>query len=456
MLTDGLWRELFGADPTVIGRTMRLTGREFTIVGILPRDFSFADPGARFWVPLALTDRQRSDEARYTNGWMSVGRLKSGATIEQVRDQLKALDAVNAERMPAQVKALLENTGFYTGVEPLQDTLVRDVRRPLSLLWGAALGVLIIGIANLANIAVGRSRARLNELGTRLAIGAGWFDVVRQLLVDGLLIAVGGAAGGLVLGAWILSVLRMRDLSWSQLHIDAGVVAVTVGIATLTGILIGIVSASPLYRMRVGTMLHAGTRVGTPPRGARATRRVLVIAQMACSFILVMGASLLWVSLHNLLAVDPGFRAANVITGAISLPSPRYAVDDTASAFMDRSLESIRQLSAVAAAGATTVVPLGGSIQTGVIVAEGYTPQPGEPPVSGIRSFVTPGTSRLFERGSSTAATSTSATTCQEHGSSSSTKGWRIAFGQTATPSDSGCSGRPTRVSSQRTRTRTG
>jgi putative ABC transport system permease protein len=391
ILTDGLWRELFGADPTIIGRTLLLTGREFTIIGILPRHFSFGDPAARFWVPLALTDRQRSDEARHSNGWMSIGRLKTGATVEQVRDQLKVLDAANAERMPAQLKALLENTGFYTGVEPLRDALVRDVRGPLYLLWGAALGVLVIGVANLANIAVARSRSRLNELGTRLAIGAGRFDVVRQLLVEGLLIGLGGAAGGLALGAWILSVLRIRELSWSQLHIDAAVVGITLGLAALAGILIGLVSASPLYTMRIGTMLHEGTRSGTPARAARATRRALVVAQMACSFMLVMGASLLWVSLRNLLAVDPGFRTENVITGVISLPSPRYAADDAARAFVNRSLESIRQLPGVAAAGATTVVPLAGSTQTGVIIAEGYARQPGEPAVSGIRSFVTPG-----------------------------------------------------------------
>jgi predicted permease len=391
ILTDGLWRELFGADPAAIGRTLLLSGRDLTIVGVLPRDFSFGDPSARFWVPLALTDSQRSDEARHSNGWMSVGRLKAGATIEQVRDQLEALDAANAERLPPQLKTILENTGFFTGVEPLQEALVRDVRRPLALLWGAAFGVLIIGVANLTNIATARTRTRLAELGTRLAIGAGRFDVVRQLLVEGLLIAAGGAAGGLTLGAWLLSVLRTRDLGWSQLHLDLLVGGITLGLAALAGILIGVASASPLYTMRIGPMLH-GARSGiTAARAARTTRRAVVVAQMACSFMLVMGATLLWVSLRNLLAVDPGYRPENVLTGFVSLPSPRYAADGDARAFVNRALESIRQLPGVAAAGATTVVPLGGGLQTGVIIAEGYAPQPGEPAISGVRSIVTPG-----------------------------------------------------------------
>ena len=246
---------------------------------------------------------------------MSVGRLNSGTTIEQVREQLKALDTINAERIPPQVRPLLESTGFYTGVEPLRDAFVRDLQRPLSLLWGAAFAILIIGVGNLANIAMARSRGRLHELGTRLAIGAEWSDVFRQMLVESLLIATGGAAGGLALGAWMLSVLRARDLSWSQLQIDPAVAGITLGLAAVAGLLIGIVSASPLYTTRIGTMLHERTRSATPAGAARATRRAVVIVQMACSFILVMGAAVLGVSLRNLLAVDPGFRTEHVLTG---------------------------------------------------------------------------------------------------------------------------------------------
>jgi predicted permease len=391
IITDGLWRERFGADRAVIGRTIRVTGRECTIVGILPPGFSFGDPEARFWIPLALTARQRSDEARHSNGWFSVGRLKPGATIEQVRDQLKALDAATFAHTPPGLKPVVISTGYYTGVEPLQDALVRDVRGPLYLLWGAALAVLVIGVGNLGNIALARSRARLNELGTRLAIGAGRFDVVRQMLVEGFLIAISGAVGGLALGTWVLSVLRMRALGPAELHVDAAVVGITLGLGLLAGLLIGLVSASPLYTMTLGTMLHQGSRTGTQGRALRATRRTLVVAQMACSFMLLMGSALLWVSLRNLLAVDPGFRTENVITGAISLSSPRFADDDAVRAFVNRSLASIRQLPGVAAVGATTIVPLGGSSSTGLILAEGYVPKPGEPPVSGLRCMVTPG-----------------------------------------------------------------
>ncbi len=391
ILTDGLWRELFGADPTVIGRTLRMTGRELTIVGILPRGFAFGDADARFWMPLALTARQRSDDARHRNGWFSVGRLKPGATIEQVRDQLQALDAANLERMPPQLQSIAGTTGFFTGVEPLQDALVRDVRGPLSLLWGAALAVLVIGVGNLATIALARSRARLNEMGTRLALGASRFDVVRQLLVEGLLIGAAGAAGALALAAWMLSAVRLALPGTAQLGIDGAAAGITFALGMLAGVLVGIVSASPLYTIKLGPMLHEGLRGGTGGRAVRTTWRTLVVAQMTGSFILLVGSALLWVSVRNLLAVDPGFRTDNVISGAMSLSGPRYAVADAARAFMSRSLEAIRQLPGVAAAGATTIVPMTGGYQSGVVIAEGYVQRPGEPIVSGVRSVVTPG-----------------------------------------------------------------
>jgi predicted permease len=391
LLTDGFWRDRFNADPQAVGRTLRITGRDFTIVGVLPADFTFAGPEIRFWIPLALTDRQRSDVARHTNGWFSVGRLKPGATIEQVRDELKALDAVNAERTPAPIKPLLATTGFYTGVEPLQDFLVRDVQGPLYLLWSAAIAVLVVGIGNLANIALVRSRTRLSELGTRLAIGASRVDLLRQLLIESLLVAAGGAAGAFALGTWLLSPLRTRVFGAAPVAMDATVIAITLGLAAIAGLLIGMVSASPLFTMTLGTMLHEVTRSGTRGRAARATRRTLVVAQMACSFVLLVGSALLWISIRNLLAVDPGFRTDHVVTGSITLPSPRYASDDAARAFVARSLEAIGRLPGIASVGATTIVPLGPTSQSGILVAEGYRPQPGEPPVAGLRSFVTPG-----------------------------------------------------------------
>jgi predicted permease len=391
LLTDRFWRDQFNADPQAVGRTLRITGRDFEIVGVLPPGFQFGGPEVRYWIPLALTDQQRSTAARFSNGWFSIGRLKPDATVEHVRAQLKVLDAVNFERMSAQIKPLLMSTGFYTGVEPLQDYLVRDVQGPLYLLWGAALAVLVVGIGNLANIALVRSRTRLSELGTRLAIGAARIDLVRQLLVEGLIVAGGGAIGAFALGTWLVSPLSLRILRGAPIALDATVVGITLGVAVLAGLLIGIVSASPVFTMQLGALLHESTRSGTRGRAVRATRRTLVVAQMACSFVLLVGSALLWISIRNLLALDAGFTTDRVVSGLIGLPAPRYSSDDAARAFIERSLDAIRQVPGVASAGATTLVPLGPNSSTGPVMAEGYVPQEGEPPVAGMRSLVTPG-----------------------------------------------------------------
>jgi predicted permease len=251
--------------------------------------------------------------------------------------------------------------------------------------------VVVIGILNLGNLALARSRARLSEMGTRLAIGAGRFDVVRQLLVESCVIAVGGAAMGVAVGASLFALLRSRHVGIVALEMDVPVAALTLGLGVLAGVLVGVVSASPLFTMRLGTMLHDGARTKTQGRTLRATRRTLVVAQMACSFMLLLGSALLWVSLRNLLAVDLGFRTENVITGAVNLSGAKYAADSGAGAYVRESLMAIQQLPGVAAAGATTIVPMRGNYQTGIILAEGYEPQQGEPPVSGTRSYVTPG-----------------------------------------------------------------
>jgi len=394
ILSDGLWNELYGSDPSAIGRTLRLTGREFTIVGVLPRGFSFGGREVRFWIPLALTERQRSFEARQNNGWYNMGRLKPGASIEQVRDQLKAIDAANLDRFP-QVKPLLTSLGFYTSVEPLQDALVRQVKGPLTVLWIAALAVLAIGIANVGHLGFARSRHRLQECATRLALGAKRGDIVSQHLVEGWLVAGAGTVLGLVLGVAINAVMqssRMSAMQNATTHsLDALVIAGTSGLGVLVGTVVGLISALPVLTMPLGTMIKEEVRTARTGRGARAVQRGLVVAQVACSFMLLVGAGLLWVSVRTLLTTDLGFRTDNVITGTVSLPRTRYSSDDDARAFVSRSLETIRRLPGVVAAGASTIIPLSGNYSSGPLFAEGYAPQPGEPPVGGTISMVTPG-----------------------------------------------------------------
>jgi predicted permease len=394
ILSDGLWRELYGGDPAVVGKTLRLTGRDFTIVGVFPPEFSFGGPEVRFWLPLALDARQRSDDRRHANGWFSVGRLKPDASIAQVEEQLKALDAANRSRFP-QMAPLLVSTGHYTSVDPLGEVLTRSVKTPLTLVWGAALAMLFVGVINLGHLALARSRVRLHELGTRLAIGARTSDILRQLLVEGWIIAGAGTGLALFASRWIarlVSVARPVGLPVpSNASLDANAILVIVVLGVLVGTLIGVISALPLFTTRLGAMLRQDTRSGLRGRASRTARRTLIVAQMACSFVLLVGAAVLWASVRSLLASDLGVRLDHVITGSISLPRQRYSSDDDARAFMNRSLETIRRLPGVAAAGASTIMPISNYFSSGPINAEGYIPKRGEAPVAALRAIVTPG-----------------------------------------------------------------
>ena len=221
ILSYSLWQRLYGGDPGVLGQPLRLawTGNLYTIVGVMPREFSFFDqgydghaapsPGVQFWIPLAFTPEQKADSARARYGFFHVGRLRSGATVEQVQAQLDALHAANVKRFP-QLRST--ELGMYSAVTPLQEALTRRVRRTLYLLWAGAGFVLLIGAINLANLSLARASVRRRELATRLALGAARFQVARQLLIEAMLPAALGGAASIAVAAAILQVLVV---SWT-------------------------------------------------------------------------------------------------------------------------------------------------------------------------------------------------------------------------------------------------
>src|SRR6267378_1339305 len=214
VLSFALWQSQFGGDPQAIGKDIRLDGQPYTIVGVMPKGFYFLNPNVMLWTPLAFTPEQKADTARHSNGWQNLGRLKPGATVQQAQQQVNALNAANLQRFP-QYKELLINAGFHTTVDRLQDTLVRDIKATLYLMWGGALFVLLIGCVNVANLVLVRSRARLKELATRLALGAGRLRIARQLVTESVLMTLVAAALGLAVGyaaLQLLGRLNIQDL----------------------------------------------------------------------------------------------------------------------------------------------------------------------------------------------------------------------------------------------------
>jgi predicted permease len=394
VLSDALWQSAFGGDPAAVGKDLRIDGQPFTVIGIMPKGFSFLNPNVMLWRPLAFTAQQKSDGERHNNNYQNIARLKPGATIERARLEIDALNARNLELFP-KLKPLLINAGFHTTVDPLQETLVREIKPTLYLMWGGALFVLLIGCVNVANLVLVRSRVRIRELATRLALGAGRARVGRQLVTESVVLTLLSAALGLLVGyaaLQALGTLNIQELPrGTEIRLDGVVVAYTIALAAAIGVVLGLIPVANVLPVNLTTVLREEGRGGTSGRGVRTLRRALVIAQVAFAFVLLIGAGLLFASFRQVLAVQPGFNGDGVMTASISLPRARYTDDQKLIGFTHEALARLRALPGVAAAGATDSIPFGGNHSDSVIFAEGYQMKAGESVISPTAVDVTPG-----------------------------------------------------------------
>ena len=394
VISHALWQRLFAGRDSAVGQDLRINGVPHQIVGIMPEDFLFMSAGVNLWIPLSFTPAQRADDRRHSNSWTMVARLKPGATVEQAQQQIDALNARNLERFP-NMKEILLNAGFHTVVRPLQEDIVSDVSRTLYLLWGGVLFVLAIGAVNITNLVLIRSSARMRELATRHALGAGLSRLTRQLLTETVLLTLAGGLAGIAIGYWgleLLSGVGIDSLPRSaEIRIDGTVLAFTLALAMSVGVLVGLVPVLNLRRMNLSQAFREEGRSGTSSRSARGARRLLVASQVAFAFMLLIGAGLLLVSFERILAVEPGFQPARLLTARVSPPAARYREDAQLIAFGDRLLQGIRALPGVESAGLTSVIPFGGDTSDSVILAEGYQMAPGESLISPYRISASPG-----------------------------------------------------------------
>ncbi len=394
VLTYASWQSWFGGRDDAIGKDVRINGEPHTVIGVLPPAFGFLDPEVRLWLPLAFSPEDRADDRRHSNNWTYLARLKPGATVEQARQQIDALNARNLDRFP-ELKQILINAGFRTVVVPFHDELVREVRGTLYLLWAGAAFVLLIGIVNVTNLMLVRSTARIRELATRHALGAGFRRLARQLLTESVLLTAIGSALGLSLSfgaVRLLSALRLdRTPQGTAVTIDPVVVTVTAAAAAIIGIAVGLAPVLGVRQINLGQAFREDARTGSAGRGARAVRRALVTVQVAFAFVLLIGSGLLLASFQRVLRVYPGFEPARVLTGTVSPPSSRYPGQPERVAFWNRLLASVRALPGVEAAGVAGNLPFGGSYSDSVILAEGYVMAPGESLISPFQVVVSPG-----------------------------------------------------------------
>jgi predicted permease len=396
VLSYGFWQSAFGGDPQIVGRDVRLDDQPYTVVGVMPRTFSFLDfkENVRLWRALAFTTEQKSDDKRHSNSWQNIGRLKSGATVEQAQEQIDALNTRNLDRFP-QFREILTNARFHTTVVPLRKDIVRDVKPTLYLLWGGALFVLLIGAVNVANLVLVRTSGRLREFVTRIALGASRWQIARQLVTENLLLTTMSAGGGLFVGfvaLRLLSALNMLSLPRaSEIRIDGMLDVDTLVIAAGIGIVLGLIPVANLAGVNVAAVLTEQGRSTAGGRGTRLMRRAFVVVQVAFAFVLLVGAGLLLASFRRVLAVDPGFKADGVLTAQVTLPLTRYKDDPSVVSFTGDALRRLRGLPGVAGVGITDTIPFGDNHSDSVILAEGYQMRPGESLISPNQVVVSPG-----------------------------------------------------------------
>jgi predicted permease len=397
VLDYGFWQERYGGDPNVLGQSLRINGRPYTIVGVLPEGFNFlGQQERRFYVPIPFDPEERTSERLHNNNYQQIARLAPGATIEQASEQISTLDDALIEEWPLpNARQLLEDAGYHVRIINLQDDLLRDIRPTFILLWGGVAFVLLIGCLNIANLMLARSHARMRELATRLAVGADRARLGRQLLTEAVLTAVVGGGLGLVVGAGglrLLETLGVRDLPrGAQVGIDGTVVLFTLLIAVGAGILFGLIPLVHVFKSDLNSIFRSEGRTGSASRGAVMLRSALVTGQVALAFILLIGAGLMFASLRAVLNEDPGFEPESVITGYVSLPESRYPEEADRRQFIDELLRETSALPGVLSAGVTSAVPFGGSFSASVILPEGYVPSPGESLLSPFSTIAGPG-----------------------------------------------------------------
>ncbi len=380
LLSYGFWQRKFGLTP-VGDRKIRLNGAEYQVVGVLSRDFTFLQNDIDVFVPASFRPDDKGDNRRHNNNWQMLGHVGAGATIDQVRHEVDALNAGNDQRFP-EFKKILKDAGFRTVVVFLQDDVVRDVKSALYLLWGGVLFVLVIGCVNLANLVVVRASGRTRELATRHAIGADLGRLARQLLTETAVLAVTGGGLGVLVGWWALKSAKALHLDQLprgyEIALDPVTVASIVGLTLLVGVVLGLAPIAKLRRMNLNVELREEGRGGTAGRRANLIRSGLAMAQVAIALVVLAGAGLLFASFRAVMRADLGFRPARVATVTVSLPGTTYKDGPALVGFEQRALDAVRALPQVEAAGGTTLVPFSGNVTNSVILAEGHVMKPGE------------------------------------------------------------------------------
>jgi predicted permease len=381
ILSDTYWRQRYNADPSVLGKQLRVNSVSRTVIGVLPPSFRFLSSDARVFLPLASRPEDRRPSRRHSGGNVTqmIARLQPGATLAQAQSELDAQNAALEVDDP-QAK-MLAAAGFRSLVVPLRADHVAAVRPTLLLLEAGALVLLLIGAVNLVNLLLIRASGRAKELAVRQALGAGWKYLVSEVVVETTLLTFAGGLLGLAVGAGGIQLLRALGAErlplGSLIVFDARLALVGLMAAIVMGILFAVPVAWFQLRRHLGNALQSQSRWGTSGRGAQILGHSFLVSQIALAFILLAAAGLLGLSLQRVMAVSPGFQSDHVLTGEILLPWSDY--DEAGRVkFMESLLEKIGHLPGAVSAGVVNNVPFSGNIGKSAATVAGHVRGPGE------------------------------------------------------------------------------
>jgi len=389
VISHGFWQRHLGGDTSVIGKSLLLNGQKFTVVGVAGRDLEFP-AGAEIWTPLDLISAGGVDRS---NHYLQVlGRLKKDTSVKQATADLQAIAGRLAVQFPN------TNGGHGTRVARLAEDATTGTRQFVLVLMGAAFFVLLLACVNVANLQLARVSSRQKEMAVRIGLGASRWQLVRQLLVESMLLSIAGGAAGLLLSSWGMRLL-MRNLppfilahvpGLKNLEVDSRVLWFTLAVALVTGILAGLVPALRFSRSELSDALKENTRAATASPSAGRLRALLVVSEVALALVLLVGAGLMVKGFGNLITTEMGFDRTHVLTFRVALAGEKYRTQDQIRNYYDRVIRGIQSLPGVESAACVSNIPSGWTWNWIEYSAEGQPPASlGELP-STLSQVVTP------------------------------------------------------------------
>jgi putative ABC transport system permease protein len=354
VLSHSLWQRRFGGDPGILNKTISLSDQPYVVVGIMPPGFQFPEK-TEMWGPLAPDEGMRSDKARFGFFLPVVGRLKPGVTRAQAQADLDVVASQIEKQFP-------DMAGYGVNVVPVLENTVGPIRRALIILFVAVLFVLLIACANVANLLLARATVRQREVAVRAAMGAGRWRIVRQLLTESILLAILGGALGALLAWWALRLLVELSPAniprLENIRLDGRVLWFTLALSLLTGMIFGLAPALQTSHQKLSEALKEGSRTGAGGLRAQRIRGVFIVAEVALTLALLIGAGLLVRSFWRLQNINPGFRTDHLLTLRVTLWGSKYRQGAEAVSFYERLQERLAALPGVESASATTDIML--------------------------------------------------------------------------------------------------